>query len=187
VSILRMGTVYMIIILTGDGKGKTTSAIGHAIRALGSGRRVALFHFIKSPAWQTGEDVMLGQIQEWFKERFIHKKRGKGFVGILGDTLPREEHIRAAEDAFEEARNILEAKEYDTVILDEINVAVSLGLLEKEKVTELLKILPEETDVILTGRGAHDDHIALAHIVTECREVKHHFQEGKKAKKGVEY
>ncbi|MEK7077272.1 MAG: cob(I)yrinic acid a,c-diamide adenosyltransferase [Patescibacteria group bacterium] len=177
----------MIIILTGDGKGKTTSAIGHAIRALGSGRKVAMLHFIKSPAWRTGEDVMLGRIKEWVGEDFLHKKHGKGFVGILGDTLPREKHIAAAEVAFEEARKIIEQGEYRTIILDEINVAVSIGLIQKEKVTELLQALPEEIDLVLTGRGARKEHIALAHIVTEMREIKHHFQKGEKAKKGVEY
>ncbi|MDP3785270.1 MAG: cob(I)yrinic acid a,c-diamide adenosyltransferase [bacterium] len=177
----------MIIILTGDGKGKTTSAIGHAIRALGGGRKVAIFHFIKSPAWKTGEDAMLGWIQEWFGEHLLHEKRGKGFVGILGDSLPREEHASAAETAFEEVQKIIEEGKYHTIILDEINVAVSLGLIAKEKVTELLQTLPEEIDLILTGRSAHEDHIALAHLVTECREIKHPYQKGQKARKGVEY
>ncbi len=177
----------MIIILTGDGKGKTTSAIGHAIRALGSGRKVALFHFIKSPAWKTGEDAMLGWVKDWFGKRLIHKKRGAGFVGILGDTLPRDVHIEAAERALGEVKKILEEKEYGTIILDEINVAVSLGLIAKEKITEILQTLPEEIDMVLTGRNAHEDHIALADIVTECREIKHAYKEGKKARKGVEF
>ncbi|MEK7479062.1 MAG: cob(I)yrinic acid a,c-diamide adenosyltransferase, partial [Patescibacteria group bacterium] len=177
----------VIIILTGDGKGKTTSAIGQAIRALGSGRKVAFFHFIKSPAWKTGEDAMFGWMKEWFGERLLHKKRGMGFVGILGDTLPREVHAEAAENALKEVQKILEEKKYDTIILDEINVAVSLGLIAKEKITELLQTLPEEIDIVLTGRNAHEDHIALADLVTECREIKHPYQKGAKAKKGVEY
>lgn len=177
----------MIIILTGDGKGKTTSAIGHAIRALGGGRKVAFFHFIKSPAWQTGEDAMLGWLKNWFGEHLLHEKRGKGFVGILGDTLPREEHAKSAEDALSEVEEVIREGKYNTIILDEINVAVSLGLVEKEKVSDMLCSLPEEIDVILTGRNAHEDHIALADLVTECREIKHPFQKGEKARKGVEY
>ena len=177
----------MVIILTGDGKGKTTSSIGAAIRALGSGKRVALIHFIKSPEWETGEDTMLTWIKENFSGELFHEKRGKGFVGILGDKLPREVHKKAAEDALREVRKLIEKKKYDTVIADEINVALSLGLVEKDEITEMIKNTPEQIDLILTGRGADPEHIELADIATECKEIKHAYNEGQKAQKGVEF
>ncbi len=170
----------MLIVITGNGKGKTTSAIGQGIRALGRGKKVLMVQFIKSPQWKSGEDFVIEKLKG-----FDLIKGGKGFVGILGDNLPFEEHQLSAQKTFELAKAKL--KDYDFLILDEINVALSLKLLDKDKVLSFLKEVPEEKVVILTGRGALPEIIELADLVSEIKEVKHPFKEGKKAKIGIEY
>ncbi|MDP2704375.1 MAG: cob(I)yrinic acid a,c-diamide adenosyltransferase [bacterium] len=174
----------MVIIITGDGKGKTTSSIGQAVRAIGQGKRVAMFQFIKSHTYPSGEDEILPKV---FGKKFVYKKGGRGFVGILDDKLPRSVHKKAAEQTLEWGRKAIKSKKYDLVILDEIWVALYLKLITKKEVKELIKSIPENMDVILTGRHASEEFIKRADLVTECREIKHPYTKGAKAKKGVEY
>lgn len=173
----------MVILATGDGKGKTTAAIGQAIRALGRDRKVFFCQFIKSEGYASGEDNVLRS----FGERLKFIKGGKGFVGILGDTLPREEHAAAARATLALAREAAASGEYGLVVMDEINVAVSLGLVPVGDVLEAIESAAEDCDIVLTGRGATPEMIARADMVTECMEIKHPFHEKAPARKGVEY
>ena len=173
----------MIILATGDGKGKTTAAIGQAIRALGRDRKVFFCQFIKSEGYASGEDEIL----RGFGERLKFVKGGKGFVGILGDTLPREEHAAAARETLALAKAAAVSGEYGLVVMDEINVAVSLGLISTEDALDVMDSAAPDCDIVLTGRGATPDMIARADMVTECMEIKHPFHEKAPARKGIEY
>lgn len=173
----------MILVLTGNGKGKTTAAIGQGIRALGQGKRVFMIQFIKSRGYPSGEDIILSRLGK----RFVFKKGGRGFVGILGDTLPRRVHREAALKTFARGERALRSKKYDLVILDEINVALTLKLIPKARVLKLMRTVPEGVDLVLTGRGAPREMETRADIVTRCEDVKHPFHGGAKAKKGIEY
>lgn len=172
----------MLYIFTGNGKGKTTAALGQALRAVGEGKKVLMVQFIKGP-WKSGEDESAKLLLPDFK--LI--KMGKGFVGIMGDTLPREEHIKAAEEALEYARKEIESGNWDMVILDEVNNAVSLGLIPKEKVLEILNLKSKTLNLIFTGRDAPQEFMDRADLVTEMKDVKHPYQKGIKGKRGLEY
>lgn len=175
----------MIIVFTGNGKGKTTAALGSAMRALGQGRCVLMIQFIKGP-WISGEDRFAKRfkIQD---SRFKIVKGGKGFVGILGDSYPRKVHIDATKKTLKLAEKAIKSNKWDLIILDEVNVAVDLELIKAADVLKILKGIPEEKIVILTGRNAPKEFIKKADLVTEMREIKHPFQKGKKAKLAVEF
>ena len=175
----------MILINTGNGKGKTTAALGVALRELGNGKRVAMVQFIKGP-WKSGEDDFAKQFGIP-AAKFKVIKTGKGFVGILGDTLPREAHRKAAREGLAIAAKLIASKKYDLVMLDEVNNAVHLKLITAKNVLDVIKNTPEGIDVILTGRDAQKSFIALADVVTEMGEVKHIYNKGVKAKKGLDF
>lgn len=173
----------MLYIFTGNGKGKTTAALGAAIRAVGEGKHVLMVQFIKGP-WKSGEDESAKLLLSNFKL----VKMGKGFVGIMGDTLPREEHKKAAEDALEYAQKEIKSGSWDIVILDEINNAVSLNLISVEKVLDFIDSSIHKLEhLIFTGRDAPREFIDRADLVTEMRDVKHPYQSGIKGKRGLEY
>ena len=172
----------MLIIFTGDGKGKTTASLGQAVRAVGRGKNVLMIQFIKGP-WRSGEDV--SRITGHGSGKFELKKMGLGFVGILGDQLPREEHEKAAQKALEYFKEELPKR--DMVILDEVNVAVSLNLIKVGEVLEAIKELPLEKLVLFTGRGAPQEFLDIADLVTEMKDIKHPFWDGKLGKAGVEF
>ncbi|MEK7579891.1 MAG: cob(I)yrinic acid a,c-diamide adenosyltransferase [Patescibacteria group bacterium] len=171
-------TIYMIILYTGNGKGKTTASIGQTIRALGEGKKALMIQFIKGP-WKSGEDYFFQKTKN-----FQIIKAGKGFVGILGDRLPLASHKKAAKDALKLADKKILSKKNDLVILDEINVAVGLKLISEKDVLKVLKRIPYGVDVILTGRNAPKTFIDLADIATEMKEIKYKFNP---AKQGIEY
>ena len=173
----------MLYIFTGNGKGKTTAALGQAIRAVGEGKRVLMVQFIKGP-WKSGEDFLAKGLEP----RFTLVKMGKGFVGIMGDNLPREEHILAAHDALDFAANEAASGKWDIIILDEVNNAIHLGLISKEDVMEFINIAQGHTEhLILTGRDAPPELIERADLVTEMRDIKHPYHAGKKGVRGLEY
>ena len=184
--------ISMIIINTGNGKGKTTAALGQALRSVGEGKRVLMVQFIKGP-WKSGEDdaqVIQGSPSNSSGSlpAFELAKMGKGFVGILGDKLPREEHERAAREALAYARTEMESGKWDIVILDEVNNAVALGLISKEDVLAFASDAKQQLEhVILTGRDAPKELIDIADLVTEMRDVKHPYEKGVKARRGLEY
>lgn len=173
----------MLVVFTGNGKGKTTASLGQAVRAVGRGKNVLMIQFIKGP-WKSGEDFarIMGPDTTG---SFELKKMGRGFVGILGDTLPKEKHAEAAREALTYFREQLPAR--DVVILDEINVATSLGLVSEKDVLESLKDVADKKIVILTGRGAPQSFIDRADVVTEMKEIKHPYADGKKAEIAVEF
>lgn len=172
----------LVLVNTGDGKGKTTAALGTVLRAVGYGHRCLIVQFIKG-SWMYGE---LKSIRRLEPEVEFHRM-GKGFVGIVDDNLPREEHAQAARDTLAFAREKLVSGLYRLVLLDEIFIAVSLGLIRVADVLELLDARPPATTLILTGRGAPAEVVERADTVTEMREVKHAFQRGILAQKGVDY
>ena len=171
----------LILINTGPGKGKTTAALGTALRAVGNGMKVLMLQFLKG-SWHYGElDAV-----EAFGGNFVLKQMGRGFVKIGGaETDP--EDVRLVEEAWAEARAAIESGAWDMVVLDEINYAISYRMLDAAVVAEALKQKPEMVHVILTGRNAHPLLVELADTVTEMREVKHAYQKGILAQRGIEF
>lgn len=174
----------MVVVFTGNGKGKTTASLGAAMRAVGRGQRVLMVQFIKGP-WASGEDFIEVVDKKSAKGSFELKKMGLGFVGILGDKLPREDHEAAAVKALTYIKESLPA--YDMVIMDEVNVAVSLKLISTKDVLAIIQDLPDEKIVLLTGRGAPEEFLERADLVTEMKEVKHPYNKGELAKINVEF
>ena len=171
----------LILINTGPGKGKTTAALGTGLRAVGCGMRVLVLQFLKG-SWHYGElDAV-----EAFAGNFVMKQMGRGFVKVGGaETDP--EDVRLVEAAWAEAREAIYSGEWDMVVLDEINYAIGYGMLDPAMVADALRNRPEMVHVILTGRNAHPLLVELADTVTEMREVKHAYQKGILAQRGIEY
>ena len=170
----------LIIIHTGNGKGKTTAALGLAFRAVGNGFKVCMIQFIKG-TWEYGE---LEAAKKF--DNFKILPMGKGFVN-LGSDKPDPEDIKAANEAFKKGREVIMSGNYDMVILDEINYAISYKLIDVKDVVILLKNKPDNVHVVLTGRNAHEKIIEIADLVTEMREIKHPYKKGIKAQKGIEF
>ncbi len=171
----------LILINTGPGKGKTTAALGTALRAVGNGMRVLILQFLKG-SWHYGElDAALT-----LGPNFVLKQMGRGFVKI-GGAEPDPEDVRLVQAAWDEAREAIYSGQWDMVVLDEINYAISYKMLDAAAVAEVLKTKPEMVHVILTGRNAHPLLVELADTVTEMREVKHAYQKGILAQRGIEY
>jgi cob(I)alamin adenosyltransferase len=163
----------LLLINTGPGKGKTTAAMGTALRAVGNGMRVLMLQFLKG-SWHYGE---LDAVQA-FSANLILKQMGRGFVKVGGaETNPEDIRLIKA----------INSGEWDMVILDEINYAIGYGMLDPALVAETLHNRPEMVHVILTGRNAHPLLVDLADTVTEMREVKHAYQKGILAQRGIEY
>jgi cob(I)alamin adenosyltransferase len=171
----------LIIVNTGPGKGKTTAAMGTALRAVGQGMRVLMLQFLKG-SWHYGE---LDAVQA-FGDKFIMKQMGRGFVKV-GTEKPDPEDVKLVEEAWAEAARAIHSGTWDLVILDEINYAISYAMLDPAKVAESLKTKPEMVHVILTGRNAHPTIIELADTVTEMRQIKHAYEKGVMAQRGIEY
>jgi cob(I)alamin adenosyltransferase len=172
----------LIIVYTGPGKGKTTAALGAMVRCVGQGMKVLMVQFIKG-SWHYGELEAAHLLGE---ERFKILPMGRGFVKV-GAEKPDPEDIRLVQEAWEFARATILEGQYDLVVLDEINYAISYKMLDAGVVVEALKKKPETLHVILTGRNAHPAIVDLADLVTEMREVKHPYQKGILAQKGIEY
>lgn len=164
-------------VYTGDGKGKTTAALGLALRSAGAGLRVYIGQFIKSGAYNEIRAL------ERFDECITCRQYGRGCF-ILGE--PEREDRDMAQQGLAEARGILEAGEHDVVILDEINVAVYLGLIKEQEVLELLDLRPASVELVLTGRKAFPALMEAADLVTEMRERKHYYALGVLAREGIE-
>jgi cob(I)alamin adenosyltransferase len=172
----------LIIVLTGPGKGKTTAALGTAFRAVGQGLKVLMVQFIKG-SWHYGE---LDAAERLGADRLKILPMGRGFVKV-GAEKPDSEDVRLIEEAWDFARENILSGRFDMVILDEINYAISYKMLAPERVVETLKQKPEMLHVILTGRNAHPSLVEVADLVTEMREVKHPYQKGIQAQRGIEY
>jgi len=176
----------LVMVHTGPGKGKTTAALGLGFRAAGQGLRVLMVQFIKG-SWHYGElDAAEAVNKGLGEERFRIIPMGRGFVKV-GAEKPDPEDVRLVEEAWTFAGAAIAGGEYDLVILDEINYAISYRMLDAGQVAEALRRKPEMVHVLLTGRNAHPSIVELADLVTEMREVKHPFQKGIVAQRGIEY
>ena len=172
----------LVIVYTGNGKGKTTAALGMALRAIGYEHKVCMLQFIKG-SWHYGEMDSSKKLEPNFELIAI----GKGFVGILDDNSSREEHEKYAEEALKICRKKIFSEKYDVVILDEVNYAINLGLIDIEEIKKIIKEKPSDLDLVLTGNYAKEEIIKLADLVTEMKEIKHPFKSGIKAKKGIDF
>ncbi len=173
----------MLIIFTGNGKGKTTAALGQALRAVGDGKKVLMVEFIKGP-WRSGEDVSYKKLAPKFKI----VKTGLGFVGILGDKLPLKKHSEAAMEGLTYVRKEIKKKKWNIVILDEVWNALHLKLLTKKQISDFIKeSLPNLEHLIMTGRDCPKEFIKIADLVTEMKEIKHPFRKNTKGKRGLEF
>jgi cob(I)alamin adenosyltransferase len=171
----------LILIFTGPGKGKTTAALGTAFRALGNGMRVLMLQFLKG-SWHYGEL----DAAEKFPGQFELRQMGRGFVKVGGaETDP--EDVRMVEAAWAEAEKAIASGDWDMVILDEIHYAIGYKMLDPAVVVEALKKRPEMVHVVMTGRNAHTSLIEIADTVTEMRQVKHAYESGILAQRGIEY
>jgi len=172
----------LTIVYTGKGKGKTTAALGIALRACGYQKKICMIQFIKG-SWHYGEMISSKRLEPDFEMIAV----GKGFVGIIDDKNPREDHEKIAGEAIKISKLKIQSGKYDIIILDEVNYAINLGLVKLEDVLDLIKSKPPNLDLILTGNYAKKEIIELADLVTEMKEVKHPFKIGKMAKKGIDF
>ncbi len=174
----------LLIVHTGKGKGKSTAAFGLVVRALGNGMKVGVVQYVKGK-WQTGERGVL----EHFPEQVEIRTMGEGFTW---ETQDRARDIRAAENAWEVSKQMIEASrgddpKYDMVLLDELNIVLRYGYLDLAEVVGFLSSKPEMLHVIVTGRNAKPELVEAADLVTEMTMVKHPFRAGVKAQKGIEF
>jgi cob(I)alamin adenosyltransferase len=172
----------LVVVITGYGKGKTTTALGIAVRACGHDMRVCIIQFMKG-------DIYAG---EWDGVRKMGCEveliaTGKGFCGIQGNPYPYEEHRKNAQDAIHLVHQKMDSGRYDILILDEINNALHLRLVDLEQVLEIIRRKPSQMHLVLTGRDAHPQVIELADTVSEITEVKHAYRKGIEPQPGIDY
>jgi cob(I)alamin adenosyltransferase len=172
----------LIIVYTGKGKGKTTAALGIALRAVGHGYKVCMIQFIKGE-WYYGELTSSKRLEPEFELIAA----GRGFVGIIDDDHPIEDHQKAAKNAIEVAKQKIASGNYDIMILDEINYAAKLNLISQQDILDVIAAKPEKTSLVLTGNYVPEAIMDAADLVTEMKEIKHPYQKGIKAKKGIDF
>jgi cob(I)alamin adenosyltransferase len=172
----------MLIVYTGNGKGKTTAALGMCVRALGYKWRICLIQFVKG-SWKYGELKGLKSLEPNVEHHVV----GEGFVGIIDDDKSIEQHQAAARKGVEFALDRIRSGEYQLVILDELNVAAKLNLITKEDVLSVVEACGDTQNLVITGRDAPEYLLELADLVTEMKEIKHPFQKGIPAKKGIDW
>ena len=172
----------LVVIYTGNGKGKTTAAMGLALRAAGYGRKVLVIQFVKT--WFTGEK---GGFEYLPNVEFV--QAGKGFYKILGDKLPEDEHVQAAESALAMAQEKISSGSYDVVVLDEIIGSITGGLLTLEPVLAMIDEKPPTLDLVLTGHRGKELPALMerADLITEMVKLKHPYDQGILAKKTIDY
>lgn len=167
----------MIHVYTGDGKGKTTAALGLALRAAGAGLRVYIGQFIKGESYselKIIKKIPNIKIEQYGRGCFIKNK-------------PKQRDIDLAANGLAQVKQIIARRDYDIVILDEINIALRLGLLKINELINILKSTPKDMELVLTGRGATQKIIKLADLVSEIKDIKHYYKRGIKARKGIEF
>lgn len=172
----------LIQVYTGNGKGKTTAALGQALRAVGDGLKVYMVQFLKTD--DTGELNTVKKLYPDFQIFRFEKKRG--FFWTLNDT-EKAELKEDVECEFNFCKKVLDNHEVDILIMDEIMAVMTNGILPVEAVLEFLKNKPRDIEIILTGRNVPDEIADIADLVTEMREVKHYFNKGVNQRKGIEY
>ena len=170
----------MIQVYTGDGKGKTTAALGLAFRAVGHGLRVYMIQFLKGNIYY-GEIATAKQLAP----NLTIKQMGRGCL-LERREIPDPEDMQAAQEGMALAQEILQKGDYDIVILDEITVALDLGLVHTKEVIQLMDERPPHVELVLTGRYAPSEIIERADLVTEMKEIKHYYEQGIEARIGIE-
>ncbi|WP_136799207.1 MULTISPECIES: cob(I)yrinic acid a,c-diamide adenosyltransferase [Desulfosediminicola] len=172
----------LLVVLTGQGKGKTTSAMGMALRSAGHGLHVSIIQFMKGDIYSGEWDgvKLLGGLVELYAT-------GKGFCGIQGNPYPHSEHRENAQQALLLVNEKIRSGKYQVIILDEINNALDLKLVDLEQVLEILDNRPPELHLILTGRDAHPEIVARADTVSEVREIKHAYRKDIEPQPGIDY
>jgi len=169
----------LLIVHTGKGKGKSTAAMGLAVRSMGHGHKVGIVQFVKG-VWETGERTILDK----FPELVTIRAMGEGFSW---ETQDRQRDIQAAKSAWQMAKDMINDPSYKMVILDELNIPLRYDNLDINDVIDFLKNKPEDLHVIVTGRNAKDEMLDAADLVTEMTMVKHPFRSGVKAQIGIEF
>ena len=169
----------LVQVYTGNGKGKTSAAFGLALRATGRGLKVCIIQFIKG-GFDYGELYIADKLPGLKLKAF---GRGK----FVSEKKPDKEDVDLAEEALKTAEEAVKSREYDVIVLDEVNVALDLKLIRTERVLQLIKDKPAQTELVLTGRKAPKEITEAADLVTEMVEVKHPYNKGFKARKGIEY
>ena len=172
----------LVIVFTGDGKGKTTAALGTALRAVGHGLRVLVLQFVKG-SWPYGELEAAERLAPLLEIR----QCGRGCFGVPGDEVPEQEHREAARRGLEEARREIASGEWDMVVLDEVTLVVDFGFVDLEELLECLRSRPPNVHLLITGRRAHPRLVEGADMVTEMKMVRHPFEKGFEAQKGIEF
>ena len=170
----------LIIVNTGNGKGKTTAALGLAIRAWGQGLKVLILQFIKG-SWKYGELAAISKMDD----NIVIMPLGEGFTNK--NLEEKEKHKFVAIEALTTAEKEVKSKKWDMIILDEINYALKYDLLELNSVLKLLDEKDSSLHLVLTGRDAKEEIISRADMVTEMKELKHHYKNGIKAQNGIEF
>jgi len=168
----------MIHVYTGDGKGKTTAALGLALRAYGAGLRVVIFQFVKGQIYNE-----IKAIREFLPAIIIKQFGRKCFIR----SEPELEDIRLAQEGLKEAKRAVADGQYDLIILDEANIAIYFKLFTADELLELIHSKPEGVELVITGRKADPKILAAADLVTEMKEIKHYYQKGIPARPGIEY
>ncbi len=172
----------LVVIITGNGKGKTTSAMGMALRGCGHGLKTTIVQFMKGDLY-SGEWDGVKHLSPQVK--LYHT--GKGFCGIQGNPFSHLEHRKNGQEAIQLIKEIIDTDDCDTLILDEVNNALHLKLVDLEQVKEILALRPEHMHIILTGRDAHPELIDLADTVSEVREIKHAYRKDIEPQPGIDF
>lgn len=178
----REGKKGLLVVYTGNGKGKTTAALGMCVRAVGYNWKVCVIQFVKG-SWKYGELKGIKRLEPNVELNVV----GEGFVGIIDDKKEFSEHQEAARKGLELAQAKLASGDYPLVILDELNVALHLGLISRADVESLLDRRDPLQHLVITGRDAADWLIDRADLVTEMKEIKHPFQQGILAQRGIDW
>lgn len=174
--------IGLVVVITGHGKGKTTAALGIALRAVGHDMKVCIIEFMKG-------DMYSGEIDgiKRLSPNIEFHLTGKGFCGIMGNPYPFKEHRANAQNAINLSKEKMLSGNYDILILDEINNSLKLKLIDLPQVLDLIDNKPRLMHLVMTGRDAHPEVIARAHTVTEMREIKHAYRQGIEPQKGIDY
>ncbi len=171
----------LVLVYTGDGKGKTTAALGLALRAIGHGQEVYMIQFMKGPGNEYGERKAA---RDHLKALTIVPSGRDEFVNR---NNPSEVDLNLAARGMDLAREVVRRGQHGLVILDEVNVAVDYGLVKVEELLDLIRTKPDHVNMVLTGRGAREEIVEIADTISEVKEIKHHYRKGIPARKGIEF
>lgn len=180
----------LVLVYTGEGKGKTSASVGLLARALGRGWRVAYIQFVKT--WETGESKFIEKLLEskLFEDKLVYFRGGKGFYNagnLSAENVTETEHKQAAKDTYNFALKCIKDESFDLVICDEINNSVHDGLLPKTDLERLIKARGPKTSLCVTGRNFPEELLPLADIATNMTKIRHHFDDKFLANKGIDY